>query len=177
MHNVELRKVEVNDLEALQKISQETFAETFSGENTPENMEKYLTESFSKEKLSAEMAEPHSSFYFAELHNDIIGYLKLNVEDAAADRKEVKSLEIERIYVRRGFHGKKVGNALLEKAIEEARAISASYLWLGVWEHNLRAIHCYRKYGFEIAGSKLFRLGEDEQTDFIMKLHLQYEHC
>lgn len=174
MNSVGLRKAEVNDLEALQEISKETFAETFASENTPENMEKYLTESFSKEKLGAEMADPHTSFYFAALHNNIIGYLKLNVEKAQKGSLEVMALEIERIYVRREFHGKKVGNILLEKALEAAREINARYIWLGVWEHNQRAIHFYRKYGFEITGSKLFHLGEDEQTDYIMKLNLQY---
>jgi ribosomal protein S18 acetylase RimI-like enzyme len=171
MEHVQIKQVGEEDLQMLREISRETFLETFSEDNTSENMEKYLQESFSSEKLQAELSAPHTIFYFALLNNQVIGYLKLNQEEPQENSLGQPTLEIERIYVRKAFHGQNVGRVLLEKAFQVARESRVAYIWLGVWENNHRAIYFYRKHGFEVTGSKIFLLGEDPQTDFIMRLH------
>src|SRR5947209_1017198 len=99
MENIDIKKVTLNHIEQLQKISKETFYETFSAGNTEENMKKYLEEGFSLEKLTAELNDINSEFYFAVLHDQVIGYLKLNVGQSQTELKDDKALEIERIYV------------------------------------------------------------------------------
>lgn len=83
-------------------------------------------------------------------------------------------MEIERIYVLKEFHGKKVGQILYEKAIELAKGIDADFIWLGVWEENPRAIRFYEKNGFSAFDKHIFQLGNDEQTDIMMKLELKH---
>jgi len=102
MEKINIREVTHKDICQLQKIGMETFYETFSGENTTENMEQYLEEGFSLEKLTAELNSPDSQFYFAELYNKIIGYLKINLGPSQTELKDNKALEIERIYVLKG---------------------------------------------------------------------------
>ena len=87
--------------------------------------------------------------------------------------KDNKALEIERIYVAKAFHGKKVGQILYEKAIHIAKQMNVAYVWLGVWEENPRAIHFYKKNGFVEFDKHIFRLGDDEQTDLMMKLEIK----
>jgi ribosomal protein S18 acetylase RimI-like enzyme len=173
MENINIRKVTLNDIDQLQKISRQTFFETFSAGNTEENMKKYLEEGFSKEKLAAELINEDSQFYFAELDDTIIGYLKLNSGQSQTELKDDKALEIERIYVVKAFYGKKVGQLLYEKAMQVAKQTNANYVWLGVWEENQRAINFYKKNGFVEFDKHLFKLGDDEQTDIMMKLQLQ----
>jgi ribosomal protein S18 acetylase RimI-like enzyme len=86
--------------------------------------------------------------------------------------KDDKALEIERIYVLKDFYGKKVGQLLYEKAIELAKQVKSDYVWLGVWEENQRAISFYKKNGFEEFDKHIFKLGNDEQTDIMMKLQI-----
>jgi ribosomal protein S18 acetylase RimI-like enzyme len=136
-------------------------------------MEKYLEEGFSLEKLTAELKNNNSEFYFAVMDNKVIGYLKLNFGPSQTELKDDKALEIERIYVLREFHGKKVGQLLYEKAMQIARQINADYVWLGVWEENPRAINFYKKNGFVEFDKHIFKLGNDEQTDIMMKLQLK----
>ncbi|MCB0820060.1 MAG: GNAT family N-acetyltransferase, partial [Bacteroidetes bacterium] len=83
------------------------------------------------------------------------------------------SLEIERVYVLKEFHGMHVGRKLLEKAIELANSQNSEFVWLGVWEKNHKAIRFYEKNGFKPFDKHIFRLGEDEQTDIMMKLDLR----
>ncbi|MBZ5856935.1 GNAT family N-acetyltransferase [Flavihumibacter profundi] len=173
MENINLKKVTPIDISQLQKISKKTFYETFSPGNTEENMAKYLDESFSIEKLTSELNDNNAEFYFATLGNDVIGYLKLNSGQSQTELKDGKGLEIERIYVLKEFHGKNIGQILYEKAIQVAKQSNADYIWLGVWEENKRAINFYKKNGFNEFDKHIFKLGNDEQTDIMMKLQLK----
>lgn len=161
-----------NEIDQLQKIGRQTFYETFSTGNTQENMQKYLDERFSIEKLTAELNDKNAIFYFAQLENKTVGYLKINFGDSQTELKDDKSLEIERIYVLKEFQGKKIGQFLYDKAIEIAKQKDADYIWLGVWEENPRAIKFYKKNGFVEFDKHIFKLGNDEQTDIMMKLKL-----
>ena len=167
-----IRKVNIQDIEKLKEIGKLTFAETFSSENSEEDMREYLEEGFSTEKLKTELTDKNAEFFFAELDDKVIGYLKVNFGQSQTELKDENALEIERIYVLKEFHGKKVGQILYDKAIELAKEKSADYVWLGVWEQNPRAIRFYEKNGFIAFDKHLFKLGNDEQTDIMMKLKL-----
>ncbi|MEY8870616.1 GNAT family N-acetyltransferase [Meridianimaribacter flavus] len=169
---IAIRKITVNDINELQNIGKLTFAETFSSGNSEENMKEYLENGFSTEKLTAELTDPNAEFYFAELDGKTIGYLKINVGQSQTEIKDKNALEIERIYVLKEFHGKKVGQILYSKAIELAKEKNVKYVWLGVWEENPRAIRFYEKNGFIAFDKHVFKLGNDEQTDIMMKLEL-----
>ena len=172
MTKIEVIKISKEEVLDLQKIGRQTFYETFSESNTEENMQNYLAEGFSTDKLSDELNNENAEFYFAKLDNEVIGYLKLNFGQSQTELKDDKALEIERIYVLKEFHGKKVGQILYDKAIEIAKQKSVNYVWLGVWEENPRAINFYKKNGFVEFDKHIFKLGNDEQTDIMMKLKL-----
>jgi diamine N-acetyltransferase len=172
MEKINIQQVIHTDIYELQKIARLTFFETFSDGNTEENMKKYLEEGFSLEKLKSELDNRDSQFYFAMLNNNIIGYLKLNFGSSQTELKDSKAVEIERIYVLKEFHGKKVGQLLYEKAIQIAKLANVEYIWLAVWEENPRAINFYKKNGFIEFDKHIFKLGDDEQTDIMMKLKI-----
>ncbi|KQS34253.1 GNAT family acetyltransferase [Dyadobacter sp. Leaf189] len=172
MAQVTIVKTGADDLATVQQISRETFFETFAEANTEADMNKYLTENFSEAKMTAELNHPDSQFYIAWLGENPVGYMKLNAGQAQTELQDPTSLEIERIYVKSAFHGKKVGQLLYDKALKVARATQKSYLWLGVWEENLKAIRFYEKNGFVAFDKHIFKFGEDEQTDIMMKKQL-----
>lgn len=169
---MKIRKVNIQDIEKLKEIGKLTFAETFASKNSEEDMLEYLDKAFSTEKLQAELTDKNAEFFFAELDDGVIGYLKVNYGQSQTEIRDAKALEIERIYVLKEFHGKKVGQRLYDKAIELAKAKSVAYVWLGVWEQNPRAIRFYEKNGFVAFDKHIFKLGKDEQTDIMMKLKL-----
>ena len=98
--------------------------------------------------------------------------MKLNTGQAQTELSDQAGLEIERIYVLKEFHGKKIGQILYDKALQTAIETAAEYIWLGVWEQNARAISFYKKNRFREFGKHIFRLGSDDQTDIMMKLDL-----
>ena len=169
---MKIRKINIDDLEALRNLSIQTFKETFEEVNTEEDMQKYLDENLSLERLKNELENLDSEFYFIENENKNLGYLKLNFGNAQTEKVEENYFEIERIYVLKAFLGQKIGQILFDKAIEIGREKNLEYVWLGVWEENHRAIRFYEKNGFEIFGKHDFVLGKDVQTDLLMKLKL-----
>ena len=173
MQNIFIIEAELQDIEKLQKIGRQTFFETFSESNSEENMQKYLDEGFSIEKLTTELTNTNAEFFFAVRDAEVIGYLKLNFGDSQTELKDNTALEIERIYVSKEFHGKSVGQLLYDKAIEVAKQKNVNYVWLGVWEENPRAISFYKKNGFVEFDKHIFKLGNDEQIDIMMKLNLK----
>ncbi|MFC0517782.1 GNAT family N-acetyltransferase [Mucilaginibacter angelicae] len=172
METLKIDQLTVADVAVLQQIGRQTFCETFSAVNTGENMNSYLNESFSPGKLKAELSNESSLFYVALAGTEVLGYLKLNLGQAQTEIRDNQALEIERIYVLQAYHGKKVGQLLYNKAIQVAEQINAAYVWLGVWEHNHRAISFYKKNGFVEFDRHIFRLGTDEQIDLMMKKNL-----
>jgi ribosomal protein S18 acetylase RimI-like enzyme len=173
MNYSEVYKIGLKEIEQLQKIGKQTFFETFAESNSEANMRQYLEEGFTIEKLTAELTNPNSEFFFAEYETQIIGYLKINFGQAQKELKDNKTLEIERIYVVNEFHGKSVGQLLYDKAIQIANQKKVDYVWLGVWEENPRAINFYKKNGFVEFDKHIFKLGDDEQIDIMMKLILE----
>ena len=172
MTDIKIQKVTLDHMDQLQKIGRQTFYETFASGNTEENMKNYLDEGFSVAKLTTELNDNNAEFYFATLEDQVIGYLKLNFGQSQTELQDDHALEIERIYVLKDFHGKSIGQMLYDKAIQIAKQKCADYVWLGVWEENPRAINFYKKNGFVAFDKHVFKLGNDEQTDIMMKLKL-----
>lgn len=167
-----IRKCTVQDLDSLCKISIETFYQTFADSNTEENMTAYLDSAYNKEKLYEELCNPDSSFFFIYVDESLAGYLKTNEYPSQTDINDIDSLELERIYILKDFQGAGLGQDLLEHTISIATEHGKKYIWLGVWEHNERAKHFYQKNGFYRIGAHSFVVGDDVQTDYVMRKDL-----
>jgi len=169
---VTIQKAEIGDADNLLLYSKKTFYEFFAHLNDPANMEAYSTGAFTPQKILSELSNSDSEFYFAIFEDNIIGYLKLNFNNAQTELKDKNALEIERIYVSGEHHGKHIGKQLLNFAVETAINKHFDYVWLGVWEHNYKAIGFYEHNGFVRFDSHEFMLGDDKQTDLLMRKNL-----
>lgn len=169
MTSVQIKSIKIEDIETLQRISRTTFYETFSSQNTEENMQNYLNHNLSLEQLSREIKNPDSHFYIAYLGNENIAYLKINFNDAQTESTGDHSMEIERIYVLEKYQSQGIGQLLFEKAVHIAHQKQIDYIWLGVWEKNEKAIQFYKKNGFTEFSQHVFKLGDDEQIDLMMR--------
>ncbi|MFD1126227.1 GNAT family N-acetyltransferase [Lentilactobacillus raoultii] len=163
-----VRECTLADVQALQEISRETFADTFGAVNTPMDLTHYLQTAYSLPKLRAELSDPEAAFFFIYRDDQLAGYLKLNFGDNQTEAYGPDSLEIQRIYIRQSFKHLGLGTHLMHKAFEVAKRLSKKRIWLGVWEKNFSAIKFYRKLGFSQIGDHVFVLGSSRQRDLIM---------
>jgi ribosomal protein S18 acetylase RimI-like enzyme len=172
MSKIEINKASILELETIQKISIQTFTDTFAAVNTAENMMNYIRDNFNLEKISSEINNPDSAFYIAIFENETVGYLKINFGNAQTEKQKENTLEIHRIYVLETFHGKKVGQLLLDEAIKIAQETDIDSIWLGVWEENHKALRFYTKNGFVEFDKHIFILGDEVQTDLLIQLEI-----
>lgn len=164
-----IKKLDLTDINELQKVSVETFYDTFADQNTEKNMQDYLSNSYNFETLTEELKNKNSFFYFVlSDEDDIMGYLKLNINDAQSEDDFENALEIERIYIRKEFQKQGLGKVLYNIALTKATELEKQRIWLGVWEFNQNAKAFYQHLGFEFVGSHIFNMGADPQTDLIM---------
>ena len=171
---MEIRLVTIDDLNALQEISTTTFLDAFGYANTEKDMQSYLEESRSVESLRQQLEED-SEFYFLQDQQSTVGYLKLNFGKSQTEKNLTDSIEVQQIYVIKEYQSKGLGKLLMDKAIERGKEKGLKYVWLGVWEHNPRAIEFYEKLGFIPFGKHAFLLGTDLQTDILMKRPLSFD--
>ena len=165
-------KASIQDLKQLQDISRVTFTEAFAESNSEENLRQFFEEKLNEEVLRKELMTPESIFYLAMQENKIAGFLKVNFAAAQTELQQEDGVELERIYILKAFYGKGLGQQLLDMAIRIAQQKNAKFLWLGVWEHNERALRFYQRNGFIAFDTHVFMVGPDKQTDIMMKLGL-----
>ncbi len=165
-------KCGIKELDLLVEISKMTFIAAFEADNDPEDFKNYIEFAFNKIKLKKEIQTPDSSFYFVYFDKKLAGYFKLNEFLAQTDIREDKSLEIERIYVLESFQGKKIGQSMLREIKDIATEKEKHFIWLGVWERNIRAIQFYEREGFAKFGTHPYYIGSDKQTDWLLRFSL-----
>lgn len=173
MSRIEIIKANLSELEIIREVSIQTFSETFTAVNSAENMKNYIRDNFNPNKIASEINNPNSAFYIAQLEKETVGYLKINFDGAQTEKQKENTLEIHRIYVLKEFHGKKIGQLLLNEAVKIANNNKIDSIWLGVWEKNEKALLFYKKNGFVVFDQHIFVLGDDVQTDLLMELKLK----
>jgi diamine N-acetyltransferase len=166
--NITIREANISDVGLLSELGRQTFFQTFADQNTKEDMDLYLNETFNLKSVSDQLRDENSYFFIIEYDGVPAGYSKLRKDGQDA-------LEIERIYIAKKFQGKKLGKELMEHCVEFAKQKNYKRIWLGVWEKNEKAIAFYEKFGFIPFGSHVFILGTDPQTDLLMEKDLTKE--
>jgi ribosomal protein S18 acetylase RimI-like enzyme len=166
------RYASLEHAELIADMSQQTFKDSFASQNTKENMEKFMNEVFTKEALMKEVGLPGNIFLLAFEDNDPVGYVRIRKSENPPELSDCNAIEIARIYAIKNAIGKGIGKALMLKCIEVAEEKGCRIIWLGVWEHNQRAIDFYTRWGFEKFSTHIFMLGDDPQTDWLMRKEL-----
>ncbi len=166
-----IRPATTGDAGSLCVLAERTFRDTFADDNSAQDMDAYVRDSLTLGQIQSELDDPANTFLLAFLDNaaDPTGYAKLRTGTTEPSVRGPDPLELERLYVDQKAIGRGVGGALMRASLEIARKAGYRTLWLGVWEHNDRAILFYRRWGFQTVGEHGFRLGSDDQTDLIME--------
>ena len=163
-----IRRATPGDASLIADIGAITFEASFGADNRLEDMEQYLSLSFSKAHIEAQLADPSSIFLLAYEDCKVVGYVMLRVSKKPISVIGTKPVELVRLYIEEEIIGKGYGSALMNSGLKEAKRNGHRTIWLGVWEKNLRAIRFYEKWGFAKVGIKKFVLGSDLQNDHIM---------
>jgi len=156
----------------LAELGRQTFLETYSAQNTPENLAAFVAQTFSPEIQLAELQEPETTYLIAHMQAEAVGYAKLRDNSSlglSENQDAAGRLEIKQLYVREDWQGTGLGAALMRSILALAEQLHCTAVVLGVWEKNARARAFYQRFGFREVGKCDFQLGQETQTDLILR--------
>lgn len=163
-----LRRATPADASALAEFAERTFRETYSADNRPENMDAYVTAHFSESIQRAELTGRELETLVAMADGAMAGYAQIRRPGAVPPCVPgERRMEIARFYVDGSWHGRGLARAMMDACLT-TWARDADTAWLGVFARNHRAVRFYEKCGFRIVGRAVFRMGTDEQNDYVM---------
>ncbi|HKX27746.1 MAG TPA: GNAT family N-acetyltransferase [Blastocatellia bacterium] len=161
-----------DDAEMLTQLAARTFYDAFALANKPENIQIYMSATFTASRTNEDLADSCSRLLIVEVGGEPGGYAKMYKGAAPKCVTGPNPIEIVRLYVEQKWLGHGVGGALMQACFDRAREEGHRTVYLGVWEMNHRAMAFYRKWGFEVVGSHIFYLGDEAQKDWWMERSL-----
>lgn len=167
--NVTFRRASDDDLDRLLDLAIRTVTDTFAHSNTAENWAAFLNEHYARDKWLADIADPATTLVLGEVDGVLVAYARLRRGEAPTCIGDAGALEIEKFYVDKPFIGRGVAQLMMKHCLGHAEALGVQTVYLGVWEHNPRAVRFYEKYGFTRCGEHTFMVGDDPQVDWWMK--------
>lgn len=169
----DFKKVNVTDVEVLQKVSKDTFYAAYQQDYEQALFDSYFAEEMSLSKLTAELKDPQMHFFFLYDEAKVLGYVKVNVEAAQTVDKGTLYAELQRIYLYPELQGQGLGQVMFDYVCHFVKhTLKKPKLWLGVWEYNAPALKFYLKQGLVKTGSHSFVMGKQIDEDWIMEKDL-----
>jgi ribosomal protein S18 acetylase RimI-like enzyme len=164
----EIRTAVPEDAALLADLGARTFRETFERVTAPQDLERFIEETYGEAKQQAELADASRPAWVLELEGFPLGFLQLRLDHREPCVTGQRPVELQRIYVLRSAQAAGLGAALMQTALDHARSWGADVLWLGVWENNAKALAFYARHGFREAGDHVFRIGQQIDRDLIL---------
>jgi len=165
---IDVKPAGINDAALISALGAKSFIEAFGESNKPEDIRLYVAEKFSLEHIKEEVSDPLAYFFLAFYSGKPAGYAKLLHSSLPHMIKDRNAIEMQRIYALKEYYDKKVGKELMDCCLDFAFNKGYDSMWLGVWQQNNRAIEFYKKWEFEVFGTRNFRLGNDIKVDYLM---------
>jgi hypothetical protein len=97
--SVDIKPATIKDAENLSVLGAKTFIDTYSQHNLPEDMDQFLSKSFSKEIQAGEIADKKRKIFIAWLEGKVIGYFHLHESTSDNSVTGRTPIELFRFYV------------------------------------------------------------------------------
>jgi GNAT superfamily N-acetyltransferase len=169
-----VRRATESDATGLAELARVTFPLACPPGSAPEAIDEYIATHLTAERFAEYLATSDRLLTIAEDETEPCGYTmliagELGDEDVAAAIGIRPTIELSKVYVLPGAHGRGVAAPLMQATLDAARSTGAAGIWLGVNQRNARAVRFYEKSGFTIVGDKTFSLGPELHHDFVME--------
>ena len=160
------------EVDLLIELGKRCFYEAFNDVTTPADMEAYIASTFQKSEIENQLLDDRSLIFIADIDSDPAGYVYSYPAITPQCVSDKAAIQLVRLYLRKRYYGRAVGDALMQTSVEESRCRGYQSVWLSSWELNDRANAFYKKWQFKVVGSQKFTVGSDIQNDFILSRKL-----
>jgi GNAT superfamily N-acetyltransferase len=173
MTEIQITPAGLTDRDFIRSVSERTWPSTYGHIISQEQIDFMLDWMYSDASLEKQM-NTGCSFYIASMNGSDIGFCSVSSEEEENNSTEkvagAKAHKLNKLYVLPSAQGTGAGKALLNHAIEVAKAAGSSSLFLQVNKLNT-AYSFYLKYGFIKEAEFKFDIGNGFfMDDYVMRL-------
>ena len=154
MPDVTFRNWEIKDFPQVISLLMKTWSAAYSSFIPQEDLDSYLGQTYSLEKLSELYNNKNVICFLVEVNDKVAGWLKLIINETE-NRFYLSSL-----YVLPEYQKLKIGKELIDISFKTAKDFGFNEIWIGVMENNTKAFEWYRKLGFEFIKELPFTMGK-----------------
>lgn len=159
-----IRIAQKGDVQALTRLATETYTDAFGKSMTAAELAAHLEANLSESRIETFVLE--DVVLVAEWEGQMVGFVHLSDINTPVQTPVSQSKKLRKLYVHQDFQNKGIGSALLAAALEHPLLKEATYVYLEVWERNIKAQRLYKRYGFEVVDQHRFILPSGAEADF-----------
>ncbi len=169
--SINLRIATPSDAVAIAGLGRRAFTAAFGSFNEPENLQTHLASNHTPEIVAAEFANG-STYIIAEVDSRAAGFGKLRIHGSPECIPGSNPGEVQQLFLLPEFHRMGIGRRLLDELKRLAQQNGGDGLFLSTWAKADWAISFYESCGFRKVGEQIFRVGADDQTDWLMYIEM-----
>src|SRR5437868_5780018 len=147
-----IRPAETADVDALSDLAYCTCRHAYGHSMLPSDLEAHLDKNFTPACFA--LALQTDVLLLAIDDGRIVGLTQFG--DVREGALTPDDRELRRLYVHPDFQNRGFGRALIQAALQHPEMAAAPNVFLDVWEKNHGAMRLYRRFGFEVCGSRKF---------------------
>ena len=171
-----LRPATPEDVPQLARLGRDSFNEAFAHLYRDEDLATFLDEVHSEGAVMEEVMGDACRHCLAEAEGELIGYCKMRYPGSFGEYSDAGNpIILSQLYTAPGRSGEGIGAALMEWAIDEARALDCDAIQLSVYAENFGAQRFYQRYGFTKIANITFTVGDHIDPEFLYEMRLEEE--
>jgi RimJ/RimL family protein N-acetyltransferase len=156
------------DAAALAALAEQTFIDTYSEQNDAQQIREHCRKNFGIPQQLNEINDSSYAVILAYQDQELVGFAQVVQNPPPDSIVADHAVALYRYYVKKEWHGKGIATPLLVEAEQAAKDFGAKQLWLGMWEHNARALAYYQKVGFQHVGWMDYEFGGVIERDYVL---------
>jgi len=152
MPSVSIVPISIADLHTLQDIALNAYGDHYL-HLWNDGGAWYIEKSFSDAALQSELEDANAAFFLIHSDDELVGFLKLNIDKSLDNYSLEDALELERIYLTKAASGKGVGKKVMEFTEQFAKERKKRVIWLKAMDSSHDAIRFYEQNGYNLCGT------------------------
>jgi diamine N-acetyltransferase len=162
---ISITRATEKDFKSVVYIGKISVAEAHRDSCSAQDMNEYLEKHYNDISIKEELNDPKNVYHILSYNEKPVGFSKIVLNEGHPNIVQQNVTKLDRIYLLKEFQELKLGFELLKFNIEFSKKNNQSGIWLFTWIGNARAVNFYRKVGFKIIGSYMFKVSETHSNE------------
>lgn len=157
---VSLQRLTRQEVDAVSALARVVWQATYPALISQAQIDTMLDDRYAAARILTQLDDPRHGWWIARHNAALVGFAHAVLDNA--------DCKLDKLYVHPDRQRQGIGRVLLQSVQHWARERQARRVWLQVNRGNTPAIRAYEKYGFRIAESRVFDIG----NGFVMDDHV-----